>query len=202
MQSGSRPNAYEVSAIVPFADDEEVIGSAVQRIAAHLRDLGVPFEILAVDEDSGDNSHAVLALLRAQVPELRVLHAPGRGKGFDSGIARAQGRVLWLIEPSAAVHPIAGFARALDQIRDEGPAGKDAAVVRGRFAVAHRTRMLAVAAGLRGTGDVYFRRLAKRLAARGLRLDVQLGGGAAASAFAAPPERTGFLRIRRIWKNT
>jgi len=27
------------------------------------------FEILAVDEDSGDNSHAVLALLRAEVPD-------------------------------------------------------------------------------------------------------------------------------------
>lgn len=202
MQSGSRPNAYEVSAIVPFGDDEELIGSAVQRIATHLRELGVPFEILAVDEDSGDNSHAVLALLRAQVPELRVLHAPGRGKGFDSGIARAQGRILWLIEPSAAVHPIAGFTRALDQVRDEGPAGKDAAVIRGRYAVAHRTRALAVAAGLRGTGDVYFRRLAKRLTARGLRLDVQLGGAAPATAFAAPPERTGILRIRRIWKNT
>jgi glycosyltransferase involved in cell wall biosynthesis len=202
MQSGSRPNAYEVSAIIPFGDDEDVIGSAVQRVAAHLRDLGVPFEILAVDEDSGDNSHAVLALLRAQVPELRVLHAPGRGKGFDSGIARAQGRVLWLIEPGAAVHPIAGFTRALDQIRDEGPLGKDAAVVRGRYAVAHRTRALAVASGLRGTGDVYFRRLAKRLAARGLRLDVQLGGGASSSSLAAPPERNGFLRIRRIWKNT
>jgi len=202
MQSGSRPNAYEVSAIVPFGDDEDVIGSAVQRVAAHLRELRVPFEILAVDEDSGDNSHAVLALLRAQVPELRVLHAPGRGRGFDSGIARAQGRVLWLIDPTAAVHPIAGFTRALEQIRDEGPAGKDAAVIRGRFAVAHRTRALAIASGLRGTGDVYFRRLAKRLAARGLRLDVQLGGGAPASAFATPPERTRFLRIRRIWKNT
>ena len=203
MQSGSRPNAYEISAIVPFGDDEEVIGSAVQRIAAHLRDLGVSFEILAVDEDSGDNSHAVLALMRGQVPELRVLHAPGRGKGFDSGIARAQGRVLWLIEPTAAVHPIAGFTRALDQVRDEGPAGKDAAVVRGRYAVAHRTRALAVAAGLRGTGDAYFRRLAKRLAARGLRLDIQLGGGAAHAALATPTERTrtGFLRIRRIWKN-
>src|SRR5688500_11952438 len=137
MQSGSRPNAYEVSAIVPFGDDEDVIGSAVQRLAAHLRELGLPFEILAVDEDSGDNSHAVLALLRAQVPELRVLHAPGRGRGFETGVARAQGRVLWMIVPRAAVQPVAGFARALDRIRGETD---DAAVLRGRFAGAHRVR--------------------------------------------------------------
>jgi glycosyltransferase involved in cell wall biosynthesis len=195
MQSGSR---FDVSVIVPFGDDEDVIGSAVQRIAAHLRELGLSFEILAVDESSGDNSHAVLALLRAQVPELRVLHAPGRGRGFDLGAGRAQGRILWLIEPAAAIHPVAGFVRALDQVRDESPNGKDAAVVRGRFAVAHRTRALAAAAGLRGTGDLYYRRLAKRLAARGLRIDVQLGGGAPAPTPTTAPARSGLLGIRRI----
>jgi glycosyltransferase involved in cell wall biosynthesis len=197
MQSGAR---FDVSAIVPFGDDEDVIGAAVQRIAALLRELGLGFEILAVDENSGDNSHAVLALLRAQVPELRVVHAPGRGRGFDCGISRAQGRVVWLIAPTAAMLPMAGFARALEQIRDEGPAGKDAAVIRGRFAVAHRTRALEVAAGLRGIGDVYYRRLAKRLAARGLRLDVQLAGAAPARSAAAPAERSrGFLGFRRIF---
>lgn len=198
MQSASRPNAYDVSVILPFGDDEDVIGAAVQRLATHLRDLGLVFEILAIDEDSGDNSHAVLALLRGSVPELRVLHAPGRGRGFDTGVARAQGRVLWLIQPGAAIQPVAGFARAYEQIRDDGPNGRDAAVIRGRFAVAHRTRAFDVAAGLRGTGDVYYRRLAKRLAARGLRLDVAFGGGTAATgAIAQPPER-GILGIRRI----
>src|SRR6188768_3410756 len=86
-----------VSVILPFGDDEDFVGIAVRRTAEHLRGLGLAFEILAIDEDSGDNSHAVLALLRAEVPELRVAHAPGRGRGFDTGIARAQGRAVWLI---------------------------------------------------------------------------------------------------------
>src|SRR5678809_1277762 len=90
---------FDVSVILPFGDDEEAVGIAVRRTAEHLRSLGLAFEILAIDEDSGDNSHAVLALLRAQVPELRVMQAAGRARGFDVGIARAQGRVLWLIEP-------------------------------------------------------------------------------------------------------
>lgn len=195
MQSGSRPNAYEVSAIVPFGDDEDVIGAGVQRIAAHLRELGLSFEILAVDEDSGDNSHAVLALLRAQVPELRVLHAPGRGRGFELGVARAQGRVLWMIDARAAVQPVAGFARALERIRAEAD---DAAVLRGRFVVAHRVRALDVAAGLRGTGDAYYRRLAKRFAARGLRVDVAVGGAATTRAATTEPAARGILGIRRI----
>ena len=191
MQSGSR---FDVSAILPFGDDEDVIGAAVQRVATFLRGLGLAFEILAVDENSGDNSHAVLALLRAQVPELRVAHAPGRGRGFDTGVARAQGRAVWLIAPTAAMMPVAGFARALEQIRDDGPTGKDAAVIRGRYAVVHRTRALDVASGLRGIGDVYFRKLAKRLAARGLRIDVQLTAGA--------PGRSGITRSPDGSRNT
>ena len=195
MQSGAR---FDVSVILPFGDDEDVIGAAIQRIAAHLRELSLSFELIAVDEDSGDNSHAVLALLRAQVPELRVTHAPARGRGFDTGISRAQGQVLWLIEPHAAMQPVVGFARAFEQIRDDGPAARDAAVVRGRFAVAHRIRALEVAAGLRGTGDVYYRRFAKRLAARGLRLDVQVAGGARRVAMSAAPERSrGIFGLRR-----
>src|SRR5436305_11463361 len=82
---------FDVSVIMPFGDDEEAVGIAVRRTAEYLRGLNVAFEILAIDEDSGDNSHAVLALLRGEIPELRVTHAPARGKGVDAGAARAQG---------------------------------------------------------------------------------------------------------------
>src|SRR5512147_1492258 len=85
---------FDVSVILPFGDDEEAVGIAVRRTAEHLRSLGMSFEILAIDEDSGDNSHAVLALLRAQVPELRVTHAPGRGRAVEIGAGRAQGTLL------------------------------------------------------------------------------------------------------------
>src|ERR1700684_593339 len=93
---------FDVSVILPFGDDEEAVGIAVRRTAEHLRSLGLGFEILAIDEDSGDNSHAVLALLRAEVPELRVTHAPGRGRGVDVGAARAQGTLLVISTPDVA----------------------------------------------------------------------------------------------------
>src|SRR5687767_4592895 len=107
---------YEVSVILPFGDDEDVIGSAVLATAAHLRALGLAFEILAVDEDSGDNSHAVLALMRAGVPELRVIHAAARGRGMEAGSARAQGRILWLVDAVAAVPPLDAFDRPWQRI--------------------------------------------------------------------------------------
>ena len=70
----------DVSVVLPFGDDEDVIGTAVRRVASHLREHGLSFELIAVDEDSGDNSHAVLALLRSDFGELRISHAAGRGR--------------------------------------------------------------------------------------------------------------------------
>jgi len=166
----SAPARYDVSIVLPFGDDEDIIGDAVQRLASHLRELGVVFEIVAVDEDSGDNSHAVLALLRGQVPEVRVMHAPVRGRGADTGVARAQGRVLWILDPAAAMAPLAAFAPAWHRVADDVV---DAVITRGRFTVAHRVRVLAALDGIRGTGDSLHRRLARRFAARGLRIDVQ-----------------------------
>jgi glycosyltransferase involved in cell wall biosynthesis len=164
---------YEISVVVPFADDEDAIGSAIRRLADQLRVQGRPFEILAVDEDSGDNSHAVLALLRAEVPELRVLHAPGRGRGADAGAARAQGRVLWIIDPDIALGALAAAGPAIDLVL---AATVDAVVVHGHYIVANRVRALPALTGLRGSRDSRRRRLARRMAAHGLRLDVQMIG--------------------------
>ena len=160
---------YELSVVVPFGDDEESIGNAVQRLAAHLRPLGLAFEILAVDEDSGDNSHAVLALMRAQVPELRVIHAPGRGRGADAGASRAQGRMLWIVDPDTALGNLAPATLALQQV---GAGEVDAVVVHDHYIIANRVRALPALVGLRGVRDARRRRLARRMAACGLRLDV------------------------------
>src|SRR5262245_63052950 len=133
---------FDVSVILPFGDDEEAVGIAVKRTAEHLRGLSVSFEILAIDEDSGDNSHAVLALLRAQVPELRVTHAPGRGRGVDIGAGRAQGTLLLVATPDVASASLDG---AGDACRRLLAGDGDAEVALSRFTVAHRVRaMLAV----------------------------------------------------------
>ena len=162
--------SYEVSVVLPFGDDEDAIGPAVQKLAAELRAMGMSFEILAVDEDSGDNSHAVLALQRARVPELRVIHAPRRGRGADAGAARAQGRVLWIIDPHKVLGPMDGAADAIRAVRD---GTVDAVVMYDAFIVANRVRALPATTGLRGYRDARQRRLARRLAAGGLRMDVQ-----------------------------
>jgi hypothetical protein len=160
---------FDVSVILPFGDDEEAVGIAVKRTAEYLRALKVSFEILAIDEDSGDNSHAVLALLRAEVPELRVTHAPGRGRGVDVGVGRAQGTVLLVTTPDVASGALDGAGEACRRVL----AGElDAEVALARYTIAHRIRAMAAFRGARLVAAAMHRRLAKRLQMRSLAVRV------------------------------
>ncbi|HKE13544.1 MAG TPA: hypothetical protein VKB80_01650 [Kofleriaceae bacterium] len=157
--------AVDVSVIVPFSDDEEVIGSACSRIARHLAELGLSSEILAVDEDSGDNSHAVLGLLRRGLPSLRIVAGARPGRGFAMGAACARGRVLWLVEPQSATRSLAPFGRAHARVaRGE----LDLAVVRGRFSVVKRSRGLGLIDAIHGGSGAFERRLVRRAQTRQL----------------------------------
>ena len=166
--------ALDVSVLLPFTDDEDVIGTACQRLARHLSELGLTFEILAIDEDSGDNSHAVLALLRGAIPQLQVVCAAQAGRGYAAGAAIARGRTLWLIEPQSATRSLAAFGRAPRRI---GRGELDLVVVRGRFAVSKRARGIGFIVGLWGRGPVFEKRLLRRATRRGLRTEAYEVGG-------------------------
>jgi len=181
---------FDVSVILPFGDDEEAVGIAVKRTAEHLRSLSVSFEILAIDEDSGDNSHAVLALLRAEVPELRVTHASGRGRGVDVGASRAQGTLLVVATPDVASAALDGVGDACRRLlAGEG----DAEVALGRYTVAHRVRSLVAFRGARLLGAAMHRRLAKRLQVRHLAVRQTAVAG---TATAGRAQRGAVARLR------
>ncbi len=178
-ESMSEGTRFDVSVILPFGDDEEAVGIAVRRTAEHLRGIGLSFEIIAIDEDSGDNSHAVLALLRAEVPELRVTHASGRGKGIDVGASRAQGTLLVVSTPDVASASLDGVGEACRRLlANDG----DAEIALTRYTVAHRVRALAAFRGARLLGPAMHRRLMKRLQARSLMIKVSGPTGVAAKA--------------------
>jgi hypothetical protein len=182
---------FDISVVMPFGDDEEAVGIAVRRTAEHLRGLGLLFEILAIDEDSGDNSHAVLALLRAEVPELRVTHASGRGRGVDVGAARAQGTLLAVTTPDVASASLDGLGDAARRLlAGEG----DAEVALARYTIAHRVRALVAFRGAKLVGSAIHRRLAKRLQVRHLSLRVTGTGVGAGNRVAARGGAVGRLR--------
>ena len=174
---------FDISVIMPFGDDEEFVGMAVRRTAEHLRGLGVAFEILAIDEDSGDNSHAVLALLRGEVPELRVTHASGRGRGVDVGAARAQGSLLVITAPDVAAASLDGIGDACRRLlTNDG----DAEVALNQYTVVHRIRSLSAIRGARFVGPGMHRRLAKRLQVKNLAVRVAGPAGVAVKSTVSP----------------
>ena len=79
----------ELSVVVPVFNERDNITPLVNEIVAALRGH-VPFEIVYIDDHSRDDSLAVLHSLKAQVPELRVLHhldQSGQIRGAGLGLA-------------------------------------------------------------------------------------------------------------------
>jgi hypothetical protein len=112
----------DVSVVVPFGDDEDSVGTSFKRVADHLRRRGLRFELIAVDEDSGDNSAMLLSLLANAMPELRIVpmvrHAVlgGRaGAAQATGARVARGRTLILLDLSW-LRTVTGLANALGEI--------------------------------------------------------------------------------------
>jgi glycosyltransferase involved in cell wall biosynthesis len=168
-----RHSAVDVSVILPFRDDEERLGAAVQRLASHLRETQISFEIIAVDAGSGDNSQALLGIARRSIPELQVLFASRPALAIAEAADRATGRAVAVIAPDVAERfALSPLGRAIRRtLRRE----VDLVVVEQRFAVCRRSPSLEL---LRATrGDLSWRRLVRGAARRGLRAESMTLGG-------------------------
>src|SRR3546814_6520765 len=78
-------NAPRLSIVVPVFNEQDNVAPLVREIIAALRgrspEDGGDFEIVYVDDHSGDGTLAALRGLKAEVPELRVLrHAAQSGQ--------------------------------------------------------------------------------------------------------------------------
>src|SRR5438093_1485214 len=109
-----------ISIVLAVGDAEESIGRDTRRVAEHLRDLELPFEIIAVNDGCRDNSLAVLRLL--DIPELRLCTADVEGRAFARGAAEASGETVVLIETGHGSCPLPALGWALGRLA----AGMDA----------------------------------------------------------------------------
>jgi dolichol-phosphate mannosyltransferase len=83
----------ELSVVVPVFNERDNIPPLLAEIAAALRGT-VDFEIVYVDDESSDDSRAVLAAQKASYPELRVLHhvsRSGQSTAVWNGVRAARG---------------------------------------------------------------------------------------------------------------
>ena len=82
-----------LSVVVPVFNEEDNLAPLVAEIVAALRGM-VDFEIVYVDDDSKDGTLARLRALKAEVPELRVIHhvrQSGQSTAIRNGVKAARG---------------------------------------------------------------------------------------------------------------
>ncbi len=85
--------AVDLSVVVPVFNERDNVAALVNEILDALRPV-LAFEIVYVDDGSSDDTAAQLALLKQQIPELRVLrHAvqSGQSTAIRTGVRAARG---------------------------------------------------------------------------------------------------------------
>jgi dolichol-phosphate mannosyltransferase len=109
-----------LSLVIPAHNEAEGIAPTVRTFAARLRDAGIPFEIVVVDDNSTDGTDVVLASLHAEVPELRRVENPrtsGFGHAVIAGLESFSGDAVAIVMADASDDPadLVAYYRTLVQ---------------------------------------------------------------------------------------
>jgi len=120
---GASSRTPSISVLFPAYNDASTIASLVLLSRLTVGRLTDDYEILVVNDGSGDPTPEVLAELSTLVPELRVLHHPvnrGYGAALKTGFAAATKDLLFYTDGDAQFQPceIALLLRALDPDAD------------------------------------------------------------------------------------
>jgi glycosyltransferase involved in cell wall biosynthesis len=89
--------AIELSVVVPVYDEEENVEELHRRITGACVALGVPYEIIVVDDGSRDGTFAILQGLAESDPRLRLLRFGrnfGQTAAMSAGFDFSQGEVI------------------------------------------------------------------------------------------------------------
>ncbi len=113
-----RPRSLSV--VVPVFDEEANVAPLVERLTAAVRPLGLPFELVLVDDGSRDRTLERLRALTGAVPELVVIALRrnfGQTLALQAGLDRARGDAIVTLDGDLQNDP-ADIPRLLDALRD------------------------------------------------------------------------------------
>lgn len=97
----------EVSVIIPMYNEEENVLHTLQEVKNVLRQYS-PFQIIAVDDGSADNTLTLLEQYASENQEVEVLKHPvnmGMGKALVTGFKNAKGKVIVTLDADLSYDP-------------------------------------------------------------------------------------------------
>jgi polyisoprenyl-phosphate glycosyltransferase len=181
-----------LSIIVPCANEEEVLGETHRRLSGVLAQIGLPYEILYVDDGSTDSTLSLLKGLQSSDPRVRVVSFSrnfGHQIAITAGIEYAAGNALVVIDADLQDPP-----EVIAQFVERWRAGYE--VVYGV-----RTERLGESAFKRWSAGLFYRLMGK-LSDINIPLDAgdfRLLDRKVAAALLAMPERDRYIRGMVSW---
>jgi glycosyltransferase involved in cell wall biosynthesis len=112
----------DLSVVLPMKNEARGLDRLFARLVPALKGLGCPFEIIAVDDGSTDDTLLRLKAIRADLPELKIVSLSrnfGKEIGVTAGLARTRGRVVVLMD-SDLQHPPESIPDLLRPWREDG----------------------------------------------------------------------------------
>ena len=114
------PLAPEISVVVPVFDEEGAVASLAGEIARAFE--GQAYEMIFVDDASGDGTLAALLALKPQTPALRVLrhqNNAGQSRALRTGAEAARGDILVTLDGDGQNDP-ADAPRLVERLKAGG----------------------------------------------------------------------------------
>ena len=99
----------KISVIIPAFNEEEIIVITIKETIKVLKNLGIDYEIIIIDDGSNDNTHSnVNDALNDYGGKVRIeRYEPNKGKGFaiKHGCSFATGKYIFFIDADMDLHP-------------------------------------------------------------------------------------------------
>jgi glycosyltransferase involved in cell wall biosynthesis len=92
-----------ISVIIPAYNEEKTIGNVIEEIIEVMDSLGMPYEIIVVDDGSTDRTKEIASKYKATVISNGRNH--GKGYALRKGFQQAQGNIIVTIDADGAHNP-------------------------------------------------------------------------------------------------
>lgn len=101
-------NSLLYTVLVPAYNEEKNITATLNALAAKLRAEQIPFELLVVNDNSSDDTAAVVEQLRVDLPEIHLVHNTppgGLGRAVRCGLRNFRGDVVAVVMADSSDSP-------------------------------------------------------------------------------------------------